>query len=206
VPPPRTKNPRGLGGRLRDEIVDAATALLEETGSEDAVTLRAVARRAGISAPSIYDHFGGRGELLAAVLARAFAQFRDVLSFVAQQRVRSPRRRVELLAEAYLRFAREQPSLYRVMFSRHRTRNIDEVTQRREPDQLLGSAAFALLHDAVAAATTEDVDPMLAATALWAALHGYATLHEAVPAFPWPDESLLLSRLVASGVGISAHQ
>ena len=47
----RPRNRRGEGARLRAEIVDAATALIDESGG-DALTLRAVARRAGISAPS----------------------------------------------------------------------------------------------------------------------------------------------------------
>ena len=48
----RERNRRGEGGKLRADIVAGATQLLEDTGSEDAVTLRAVARQVGISAPS----------------------------------------------------------------------------------------------------------------------------------------------------------
>ncbi len=58
---------------MRAEIVTGAAAVLEETGSEDAVTLRAVARRVGIAAPSIYGHFDDRDQILLAVIADAFA-------------------------------------------------------------------------------------------------------------------------------------
>ena len=53
----RARNRRGEGARLRDDIVAAAVALLDETGDQAAVSLRAVARRVGIAAPSIYRHF-----------------------------------------------------------------------------------------------------------------------------------------------------
>jgi AcrR family transcriptional regulator len=58
---PRVRNRRGQGGRLRTDIVTAAAELLDEAGTEQAVTLRAVARRIGIAAPSIYVTTAFRG-------------------------------------------------------------------------------------------------------------------------------------------------
>ena len=55
--PTRTRNPRGSGTRLRDEIIDASIALIDETDDPAALTLRGIARQAGITAPSIYRHF-----------------------------------------------------------------------------------------------------------------------------------------------------
>lgn len=59
----RERNRRGQGTRLRAEILAGATQLLEDSGSEEAVTLRAIARQIGISAPSIYSHFPDREAL-----------------------------------------------------------------------------------------------------------------------------------------------
>src|SRR5260370_17153748 len=70
----RHRNPRGQGARLTEDIVSGALALIERTGSAEAVTLRAVAREAGIAAPSIYAHFPDRGAVLLAVLPRVFHQ------------------------------------------------------------------------------------------------------------------------------------
>jgi AcrR family transcriptional regulator len=67
----RTRNPRGEGGRLREEIVAAASRLIEEKG-EEAVTLRAIARSAGITAPSIYAYFEDLDEVLEAMVANTF--------------------------------------------------------------------------------------------------------------------------------------
>ncbi|MGB7449338.1 MAG: helix-turn-helix domain-containing protein, partial [Ornithinimicrobium sp.] len=64
----RVKNRRGEGGRLREDILRGAAELLDQTGQEQAVTLRAVARQIGISAPSIYGHFPNRESMLLATV------------------------------------------------------------------------------------------------------------------------------------------
>ena len=67
---PRRRNRRGEGGKLREEIIAAAVALLDEGGDERAVTLRSVARKAGIAAPSIYAHFADQPSIMLAVVQR----------------------------------------------------------------------------------------------------------------------------------------
>ena len=71
----RDRNRRGEGGRLREEILQAATDLLERGGNAEAVTLRAIAREVGISAPSIYGHFEDREAIVSAVIDNAFSDF-----------------------------------------------------------------------------------------------------------------------------------
>src|ERR1700743_3810818 len=66
------RNARGQGTRLADDIVRGALALIERSGSDEAVTLRAVAREVGISAPSIYPHFADRDAIVMAVVLRVF--------------------------------------------------------------------------------------------------------------------------------------
>ena len=58
------------GSRLTGEIVSSALALIERTGSDEAVTLRAVAREVGIAAPSIYAHFADRDAIVMAAVVR----------------------------------------------------------------------------------------------------------------------------------------
>src|ERR1700752_240116 len=74
----RMQNRRGEGPRLRAEIIDAAARLLVEKGPE-AVSLRAIARRAGITAPAIYAHFDGLDEVLEAIVANNFQMLADYL-------------------------------------------------------------------------------------------------------------------------------
>jgi AcrR family transcriptional regulator len=187
----RRRNPRGEGSRLRGEIVAAATALLEDNGSEDAITLRGVARQAGIAAPSIYAHFADREAILAAVVAQAFVELGEVLAAAADHG--DPRRSLRLLCEAYLDFAEARPRRYRVIFGRHR---VDKV-EVKPLEELWGAQAFARLTASVAACTPAGRSPQVAATALWAGLHGYASLGTSVPAFPWPDRQEILDALLA---------
>ncbi|WP_432931676.1 TetR/AcrR family transcriptional regulator [Microbispora sp. CA-135349] len=187
----RARNRRGEGGRLREEIVTAATALLEETGSEDAITLRGVARQAGIAAPSIYAHFADRDAVVDAVVARAFAEL-DAALAAAVEGVDDPAARLRALCVAYLAFAEERPHRYRVAFERRRS----GPAKTRTMEDLSGVQAFGRLVTAVAEAGG-DGSPELDATALWVALHGYAVLSVGVPAFPWPARQRMLDRLLA---------
>ena len=68
----RRRAPRGSGDQLRDEILDATTDLLLETGHAKAVSIRSVAKRVGVTPPSIYLHFADKDALLDAVCARYF--------------------------------------------------------------------------------------------------------------------------------------
>src|SRR6185437_6193275 len=66
--PARRPNPRGQGGRLRDELLDAASGLLAVGGRDAELTLRSVARAAGVAAPSVYQHFADLDELMLALV------------------------------------------------------------------------------------------------------------------------------------------
>src|SRR3954462_12715273 len=116
--PSRSRNRRGEGARLRDEIVAAAAALLEETGTEQAVTLRAVARRVGIAAPSIYAHFADRQAILLAVVQGAFAELAEALRATQTGTDAPPEddpvAQLRAACTAYLDFAATRPQRYRV--------------------------------------------------------------------------------------------
>lgn len=196
----RRPNRRGQGGRLREDILRAATELLEETGSEDAVTLRAVARRVGISAPSIYSHFPDREAILEDVVAEAVTELNAAVTAAPDGgHSADPVERLRGACQAYLDFAARRPHRYRVLFGRHHQAP-DRLNQPKDADELLGAEAFGALVQAVGACTqgraAPDADPMFDATALWVALHGYATLSASVPAFPWPEQQRLLDALV----------
>lgn len=203
----RTRNRRGEGGRLREEIVDAASELLEQSGSEAAITLRAVARQIGISAPSIYPHFANREEILSAVLTRAFDALRARLQ-VAAQGEEDPVARLRALAHAYVAFAAEQPHRYRVLFERHRQPDAATIEKSDTVEQMLGADAFAVMLDAVrdciAAGASQAPSPLATTTELWIALHGYVTLRVSNPDFPWPDTDELLDDLIARLAWIEA--
>ncbi len=195
----RSRNRRGEGVRLREDILRAAAGLLEESGREDAVTLRAVARAVGISAPSIYAHFSDREQILDAVVAEAF----DDLSRSIREAIESESGsldRLEAGVRTYVAFGMERPQRYRVLFGRVGAGGpfeggVDELSGPA------GETAFGILVDGIAACVADGVsastDPAGDAAALWAALHGFVTLCGPESDFPWPEDlvGLFLRRL-----------
>ena len=196
---PRTRNPRGDGGRLRDEIVSAATRLLE-TQSAETITLRAIAREAGITAPSIYRHFDSVGDVLRAVVEGTF----DVL----ERRLRdsatgdSAVARLRSVCAAYLSFAEEQPEQYRLLFGGawNAADLPPDADAERSERADIGLDTFAVLVERVAECVAEgsstSSDPADDAAGLWVGLHGFASLRRTTPLFPWP--AAIVDDLVSS--------
>jgi AcrR family transcriptional regulator len=166
--PVRTRNPRGSGKRLRDEIVDAAIALIDKADDPAALTLRGIARRAGITAPSIYPHFADLAAIITAVLATSFDELGDAVQ-AALDGQDDPGSALIAAGRAYVRFAWEHPARYRLMFD----------ASGYAPN---AAATFSLvegaIRDCVAADASASDDPRTDTWLLWAALHGVATLEK----------------------------
>src|SRR5829696_4985088 len=107
-------------GDLRRALVDTARRLLEAEGPS-ALSLRAVAREAGVSPAAPYHHFKDKGELLNAVAQEGWQLLNASLA-KARERAASPRERMSELGVAYVSFARENPALYRVMYDSFRNK------------------------------------------------------------------------------------
>src|SRR5260370_15920122 len=73
MPGPRQRNPRGQGERLRDDIIEAASRLLADPATPP-LTLRGVAREAGVAATSVYLHLADIDALILAVAQRRFGE------------------------------------------------------------------------------------------------------------------------------------
>jgi AcrR family transcriptional regulator len=179
----RTANPRGAGARLRDELLDAATRLLDAGGRDAALTLRGVAREAGVAAPSVYAHFADLDELVLEVIRRHLADLAEAVHAA----VRDAAPGVEALrraAHAYVRWGLERPGPYTVVFEGRALRQLtrDEELGLGAGDDLLGE-----LGALVAGLPRPPADPPRAALAVWSGLHGIVSLRTAKPAFPWPD-------------------
>jgi AcrR family transcriptional regulator len=192
----RERNRRGEGARLRADILAAATELLERTGSEEAVTLRAVARQVGISAPSIYSHFPDREAIVDAIVDDAFRDFNAAIRDASDDAAEAgPLAGLRAGCGAYLRFAAERPNRYQLLFER---RDFVGDGPPRVPE--LRTESFDLLISGVRACVEAGIsasaDPKLAATAIWVALHGFATLRPHTPSFGWPDPGALLDRII----------
>jgi len=196
----RERNRRGEGSKLREEILAAAADLLERDGNEDAVTLRAVAREVGISAPSIYGHFDDREAIVAAVIDSVFTDFVAALR-AAIVGVDDPVQRLRRVGRAYLAFAAERPRRYRLLFDRRDLERDDRprADVRRDSFGVLADA----LQACVDAGRSTSIDVLGDATSMWTSLHGFATLRAGVTQFPWPAETIMLDKILYRLGGIT---
>src|SRR6186713_1167827 len=101
-------------GDLRDALVQAAFQEAERGGPE-AINLKALAKKLGVSQPAPYRHFADREALLEAVTAEAFRQFNAIL----QESIGRPSKQSKLsrLAQTTLDFGLRRNGIYRLMFA-----------------------------------------------------------------------------------------
>jgi AcrR family transcriptional regulator len=190
----RRRAPRGSGEQLRDEILDATTELLLETGDAKAVSIRSVAQRVGVTPPSIYLHFADKHALLDAVCARYFEKLDEEMQQVA---VGQPSTIDVLRAQglAYIRFALKTPELYRIA-------TMAESRPGSDVDTALNSSAFVHMRNSVESLMKEGIypagDPVAKALELWTVAHGVAALLISRPYLPWGDAEEFADRVMKS--------
>ena len=190
----RRRAPRGSGDQLREEILDATTDLLLETGHAKAVSIRAVAHRVGVTPPSIYLHFADKDALLDAVCARYFERLDVVMQQLAADQPTTIER-LRAQGMAYVRFALDNPELYRIA-------TMGDPMPGSDVDSTLNSSAFVHLRDSVQALVDEGVYPPGDATVMGLELltvaHGVAALLIARPYLPFGDAEEFTDRVLRS--------
>ena len=151
---------------LRRAVLDAALAISAETGP-DAISLREVAREAGVSHQAPYHHFGDRAGIFAAISEEGF-------SILTKELTHSRTQGASLMCEAYVHFALQHKGHFRVMF-RSDLCNIENY-----PGALVqADLAFGVQLDEVNALLGDDASETSAraqATYMWSVAHGLATL------------------------------
>lgn len=183
-------------GNLAAALVDAAARLVEDDGAA-AVTVRAVALRAGVTATALYRHYADKEALLTAVAARGFAEL--VQRFEQARAGQPPREALTALGLAYMGFAHDHPHLHGLMFG-PRVPGADAHAELAA----LGEQSFRMLVEATAACLGPQAPlhkTMPTAIALWSLVHGYATLRRdgqlgTMPADLLPDPVQIISSLV----------
>jgi AcrR family transcriptional regulator len=153
-------------GDLRAALVRAALELLEEGGSAE-LSLRAVARRAGVAASAPYRHYADRDALVSAVAAVGYRELAESLAAAHP----SPATADDLadVAVAYVQFALQRPALFRVMFG--------EPCDRDSTERVAATEAIAAYVTAIVRNAFPGAEPGALATAVWALVHGLAFLH-----------------------------
>nr|WP_216607141.1 TetR/AcrR family transcriptional regulator [Arthrobacter sp. 260] len=165
-------------------MIDAGTGLARE-GGPDAVVLREVTRRAGVTPNAAYRHFTDKGALLWAVSlaaqSRLAAAMEDELSAIddgaRQDDAAMARARLRAVGAGYLRFAQTEPGLFRTAFANHVDLRDAATGDSAGPH---GRTPFQLLSDALDALVDAGVLPVDrragAEFVAWSSVHGLAML------------------------------
>jgi AcrR family transcriptional regulator len=174
--------------------VAAAREIIVEQGHETAVTLRGVARRIGIAAPSIYPHFSSPEAIVQALVVETFGTLGRYVD-AASEGLTDPRERLLAGCRAYLTFGIENPNLYGLLFSRNRQLGGQSPEGRPPTDEDLRGGAFGLLVEGVDACIRAGISAAPSAPAaamdIWVAMHGLVTLRGAQYQMPWPPRDVM---------------
>ncbi|MER6466052.1 TetR/AcrR family transcriptional regulator [Streptomyces sp. NPDC001288] len=153
-------------GDLRAACLRAARELLEEDGSAG-LSLRAVARRAGVSATAPYRHYADRDALVSAVAAQGYRELAGHL-LAAHPSPTTPDE-LAAVAVAYVRFALDHPALFRAMFA--------EPCDPNSEERVAATAAISAYVHGIVRGAFPDADADALSTTVWALVHGLAFLH-----------------------------
>jgi AcrR family transcriptional regulator len=160
-------------GNLPAALIEAGLKLIERKGVR-ALTLREIGARVGVSRMAAYRHFSDKDHLLAAIREAGFAQFADALEAARSKAGKRFASRLKAMALAYVRFAKEHPSYFEVMFGWR-----DAPERATEPGPS-GARAFGILEETIREGQQKgDVrpgDPVVLARLVWAHVHGISML------------------------------
>ena len=178
----RRRNPRGQGAALRDELLDAAEALLRQRGDERLVSINDIVGAVGVTPPSLYAHFTDKAALFVEVHARLMASFGDHLA-AASAGIADPVDQLRARGSAYLDYARTHPESYRALFMS----SAAAAAGNDHPERIMATTSYADLLTNVQAcidagaitATPPDADRV--SRTIWATVHGIASMAITMP-------------------------
>lgn len=168
--------------RTQQAIIEAARQIIRENGV-DALSIRAIAERIDYSPAGLYEYFGSKEEIVAAVCAQNFERFARRLAQV--DTTLPPTEYILELGLSYIDFAMRNPDSFLLMFT---TFPLSQINQKPAPDDIMASmqaddSAFAILVRGVQRCINEGIyhtkpgfGVVEMAYALWALVHGLAML------------------------------
>lgn len=173
LPPPDVQRPKPYHhGDLSRALVQAGRRLLEREGAS-ALSLRGVAREAGVSPAAPYHHFKDKTELLDAIAHEGWLALGAAIG-AARAEARSPLEALTNIGVAYVMFAREHPDLYRVMYDAACERA--SMPKHATDDE---DGGFRQVREAMIAAGADpgdDADLEVTAIGAWCAAHGVSEM------------------------------
>jgi len=160
-------------GDLRNALLQAAEQLLVEQGVAG-LSLRAVAKQAGVSHAAPYRHFRDKAALLRALAQSGFERLATVMQAATDVVAHNPELKLVEAGVAYVRLAIEQPEISQLMFGGSVAPQGDEAYQQAA--RAAFEALAEIIREGVSAGVFRDRDPEELALAAWTAMHGMAML------------------------------
>lgn len=172
----------------RTRILNAASALFLEGGAS-ALSVRAIAKRAGLSTIGIYSHFQGKQGILDALYIEGFELVSDAMNVQAEGAI--TREHVLSAARGYLRVARDHEAHYRLIFGesdRGYEPSEEAVEASKRAFAMLVQLAGGFLEKSAGAKQRQQI-----ALDVWAIVHGYVSLsHHAIAGQGWDLEAMAI--------------
>jgi len=162
-------------GNLRRALLDSALAMVEKEGPRG-VSLRAVARMAGVSPAAPYRHFAGKEGLLAAVAEEGFRALEVKMQAASQETRGLDLAEFRSIGLAYVRFAASNPSHFRVMFGPEVSDKSIHLSLKEAADRASQIIADAIANCQRPGLEGGDTDPKRLFISAWSTFHGLATL------------------------------
>lgn len=191
-------------GDLSRALVTAGRRILESEGAA-ALSLRAVAREAGVSPAAPYHHFKDKGELLDAVAEEGWRELGEAIAR-GRAEAQNPRSALTEIGVAYVTFARQNPALYRLMYHAACDREM-MPDHAKEADSGWSQVREAIIEAGVS--PLDEREMQLAQIAAWCNAHGVAEMagfkeFEPLKAAMGGEEAFV--RAILAHVGIFARR
>jgi AcrR family transcriptional regulator len=153
----------------REEIIEQAMAVVDAEG-DDALSVRGLARKLGVSAPALYEYIESRDELLRLLAQRGYDELADRREGLDG----SPTEWLWQAGRVYVAFAVERPNLFALMHRFGPGAILGEAGGEHPAATALFDEGIDRIRAAVTAGELRGEDPVELAVALWAAAHGVA--------------------------------
>ncbi len=161
---------------LKEALIEEAIAFLEKQPYES-ITIRGLTNLLKVSRTAVYRHFSSKEELFQAVILRGFERLKEKIEKVYKNPSLTIEEKIAKIGESYIAYALDFPELYRLMFGDKLKQLREESCEIQNSDnQCAFDILVALVVDAQKENIFVEVNPMEQAVAIWALIHGQASL------------------------------
>jgi AcrR family transcriptional regulator len=180
-------------GNLKEALLEEALNIIKNESLET-LTLRELTTRVGASRSAIYRHFSNKEDMLKQVILAGFEQLDEEMAPIFENSELPILEKFALMGSSYIKFAVDNPNLYRLLFGPKHMKEREEVCQSQKPelhelktnhtglDKLdeMESNGFHKLVVLIVTAQEQKIfkaqNPLLLATTIWSSLHGLSSL------------------------------